>query len=170
MEENTLTIISLICLMVGFFGSFLPVIPGAILSWIGLLVFKFTPYADYGWPLLIITGILVIIVQVLNYVLPAYGSKKFGGSRKGMIGASIGLLVGIIFSPFGFVSIIIAPFLGAFLGEYLFQKKGQKDALRAAFGTFVGFMVSTGFSMIIALAFLVFVMWKLSVNANWDWI
>ena len=170
MEENTLTIISLICLVVGFFGSFLPVIPGAILSWIGLLVFKFTPYADYGWPLLIITGILVIIVQVLNYVLPAYGSKKFGGSRKGMIGASIGLLVGIIFSPFGFVSIIIAPFLGAFLGEYLFQKKGQKDALRAAFGTFVGFMVSTGFSMIIALAFLVFVMWKLSVNANWDWI
>ena len=170
MEEHTLTLLSLFCLVAGFFGSFLPVIPGAALSWVGLLIFKFTSYADYGWPTLIFCALLVVGVQVLNYFLPAYGSKKFGGSRKGMIGASLGLLVGIIFAPFGFVSILVAPFMGAFLGEYLFQKRGQKDAFRAAFGTFVGFMMSTGLSMLLCLAFLVFVMWKLSVNANWNWI
>lgn len=170
MEEHALTLLSLACLVIGFLGSFLPVLPGSVLSWIGLLIFKFTPYADYGWPTLIVCALLVAAVQVLNYFLPAYGSKKFGGSRKGMIGASIGLLVGIIFAPFGFISIIIAPFLGAFLGEYLFQKRGQNDALKAAFGTFVGFMMSTGLSMLLCLGFLVFVMWKLSINANWNWI
>lgn len=169
MEENTLTIISLLCLVIGFFGSFLPVIPDALLSWIGLLIFKYTPYADYGWTTLIIAGILVAIVQILSYVLPAYGSKKFGGSRSGVIGASIGLVVGIIFAPFGLVSIIIAPFLGAFLGEYIFQKRGQKDALKAATGTFVGFMLSTGMSMLLCLGMLVYVMWQLSTNADWNW-
>lgn len=170
MEENTLTILSLFCLVVGFFGSFLPIIPGTILSWVGLVIFKYTPYADFGWTTLIICAFLVAIVQILNYFLPAYGSKKFGGSRKGVIGASIGLLVGIIFAPFGFVSIIIAPFLGAFFAEYIFQKRNQKEALKAAFGTFVGFMMSTGLSMLLSLAFLVFVMWKLSSNAGWNWL
>lgn len=170
MEENTLTVISLICLVVAVFGSFLPVIPGTVLSWIGLLIFSYTPYADFGWPVLLFAGLLVAAVQLLNYFLPAYGSKKFGGSRKGMIGASVGLLVGIIFAPFGFVSIIIAPFLGAFLAEYLLQKRTQKDALKAAFGTFAGFMMSTGLSMFVSLAFLIFVMWKLSNNAGWNWI
>lgn len=169
MEENILTIISLFCLIVGFLGSFLPVIPGAILSWIGLLIFKYSPHADYSWKTLIVAGILVALVTILNYVLPAYGSKKFGGSKAGMIGSSLGLVVGIIFSPFGLISIILAPFLGAFLGEYIFQKKGQKDALKAALGTFVGFMVSTGFSMLVCLGMLVFVMWQLSTNANWNW-
>ncbi|MDO5654960.1 MAG: DUF456 domain-containing protein [Flavobacteriaceae bacterium] len=170
MDESLLTIISLICLVTGFFGSFLPVLPGTVLSWVGLLLFKYTSYADYGWPTLIFCGLIVILVQVVNYILPAYGSKKFGGSRAGIIGASLGLLVGIIFAPFGFISIIIAPFLGAFLGEYIFQKRGQKEAFKAAFGTFVGFILSTGISMLVSLAFLVFVMWKLSSNANWNWI
>lgn len=169
MEENVLTIISLICLVVGFFGSFLPVIPGSILSWIGLLVFKYTPYADYGWTTIIIAGILVILIQILDYVLPAYGSKKFGGSRYGVIGASIGLIIGVLFSPFGLVSIIIAPFLGAFIGEYAFKRTAQKDALKAAFGTFIGFMISTGLSMLLCLAMLVYVMWQLSANADWNW-
>ena len=170
MEENTLTIISLLCLIIGFFGSFLPVLPGTLLSWLGLVIFKYTSYADYGWPTLIVLGIIVLAFQGINYVLPAYSSKKFGGSRYGVIGASIGLLVGIIFAPFGLVSIIIAPFLGAFIGEFLLNKSNTKASFKAAFGTFVGFMISTGLGMLLSLIFLVYVMWQLSSNAGWNWI
>lgn len=170
MEENTLTIISLLCLIIGFFGSFLPVLPGTLLSWLGLVIFKYTSFADYGWSTLIVLGIIVLAFQAVNYVLPAYSSKKFGGSRYGVIGASIGLLVGIIFAPFGLVSIIIAPFLGAFIGEFLLNKSNTKASFKAAFGTFVGFMISTGIGMLLSLIFLVYVMWQLSTNAGWNWI
>lgn len=170
MEENTLTIISLLCLVIGFFGSFLPVLPGTLLSWLGLVIFKYTSFADYGWSTLIVLGIIVLAFQAVNYVLPAYSSKKFGGSRYGVIGASIGLLVGIIFAPFGLVSIIIAPFLGAFIGEFLLNKSNTKASFKAAFGTFVGFMISTGIGMFLSLIFLVYVMWQLSTNAGWNWI
>lgn len=170
MEENTLTIISLLCLIIGFFGSFLPVLPGTLLSWLGLVIFKYTSFADYGWSTLIVLGIIVLAFQAVNYVLPAYSSKKFGGSRYGVIGASIGLLVGIIFAPFGLVSIIIAPFLGAFIGEFLLNKSNTKASFKAAFATFVGFMISTGIGMLLSLIFLVYVMWQLSTNAGWNWI
>ena len=170
MEENTLTILSLLCLIVGFIGSFLPVLPGTILSWIGLVIFKYTDYADYGWITLILLGIIVVAFQIVNYVLPAYGSKKFGGSRYGVIGSSIGLIAGIFFAPFGLVSIIIMPFLGAFIGEFIFKRKNHKHALKAAFGTFVGFMISTGIGMLLSLMFLVYVMWQLSTHAGWNWI
>lgn len=170
MEENTLTILSLLCLIVGFFGSFLPVLPGTILSWLGLVIFKHTPYADYGWTTLIITGILVLAFQLIDILLPAYGSKKFGGSRYGVLGASLGLILGIIFAPFGLISIVLAPFIGAFIGEYIFKSRNHKHAFRAAFGTFVGFMISTGIGMFLSLIFLVYVMWQLSINAHWNWI
>lgn len=169
MDENILTIISLLCLVVGFLGSFLPVLPGTVLSWMGLVIFKYTAYADYGWITLILLGLVVVAFQVLNYILPAYSSKRFGGSRYGMIGATLGLIVGVLFAPLGLVSIIIMPFVGAFLGEYIFKKSNSKDSFRAAFGTFVGFMISTGLGMLISLLFLVYVMWQLSVNAHWNW-
>ena len=168
MGEITLIIISLLCLIIGFFGSFLPVLPGTILSWIGLLIFKFTAFADFGWWTLIILGLIVLVYQFADYFLPIYGSKKFGGSRYGMIGASIGLLVGIIFSPFGLISIIIAPFLGAFLGEFLIHRQHHKQALKSAFGTFIGFMISTGIGMLLSLSFLVYVIWQISKSASWN--
>src|SRR5690554_2031580 len=122
MGESALVIVSFLCLIIGFFGSFLPILPGTMLSWLGLLLFKFTSYADYGWPTLIVLGLIVVIYQLLDYFLPIYGSKKLGGSKYGMIGASLGLLVGLIFSPFGLISVIVMPFLGAFLGEFLIQR------------------------------------------------
>lgn len=160
MGESALVIVSFLCLIIGFFGSFLPILPGTMLSWLGLLLFKFTSYADYGWPTLIVLGLIVVIYQLLDYFLPIYGSKKLGGSKYGMIGASVGLLVGLIFSPFGLISVIVMPFLGAFLGEFLIQRQHHKKALKSAFGTFVGFMLSTGIGMFITLMFLGFAIWQ----------
>ena len=80
-------------------------------------------------------------VTALDYVVPIYGTKKFGGTKRGVWGSTIGLLVGLFFfPPFG---IIIGPFVGAFLGEMSTGKTTNKAALRSAFGSFVGFLAGT---------------------------
>lgn len=169
MDNNILTIISLILLVVGLFGSILPLLPGALLSWVGLVVFKYTDYASYGWATLIGCAILVFVVQLIGYFLPGLGTKRMGGSQYSNWGASLGLLIGIIFAPFGLISIVVAPFLGAFLGEYLFVNKDPRLALRAAIGSLIGLLISNGLNLMVCLGFLIFVMWQLSENAHWNW-
>ncbi|MDO5509193.1 MAG: DUF456 domain-containing protein [Weeksellaceae bacterium] len=170
MTDEILAILSVIMMIIAVFGSFLPVLPGPLLSWLGLLVFSFTSFADYGWGLLIAALIGVGLVSAADYILPAWGSKRFGGSRYGVYGTTIGLIVGIFFAPLGLWSIFVMPFLGAFIGEFIFKKRNRKDALRAATGSFIGFMMSSGLSLLLCIVFLAIVMWQLSSNAHIDWI
>ncbi|MXV37413.1 DUF456 family protein [Flavobacteriaceae bacterium Ap0902] len=169
MDNHTLTIISLLCLVIGLLGSVLPALPGSVLSWLGLVAFKYTSYATYDWPTLIICAMIVIGVQLISYFLPGIGSKKMGGSKYSNWGATLGLLVGIIFAPFGLISIIIVPFIGAFLGEFLFVNRDINIAIKAAFGSFIGVMISNGLNLMLCLSFLIYVMWQLSQNAGWNW-
>jgi len=127
-----------ILMLVGILGSILPVLPGVPVSWLGLLMIYLAPSVPFDWVFLTITFVLAALLYLLDYIVPAIGTKRFGGSRYGMIGATLGLLAGLFFPPFGF---IIGPFLGAFLGE-LFNTKTRHNALRAAFGSFVGFLAS----------------------------
>ena len=92
-------------------------------------------------------GVLTIIVQALDYLLPAVGAKKFGASRYGFWGAIIGMLLGIIFVPP--LGIIIGAFLGAILGEVIAGKEASK-ALKAGWGVFVGVMVGMVVKLILA--------------------
>lgn len=123
-------------LVIGFIGCFLPALPGPPLSYIGMLMIHFSSLAEMTTDFLLLWLVITLVVTVIDYFVPIYGSRRFGGTRSGMIGASIGLVVGIFFfPPFG---IILGPLLGAFLGELM---KGQRqNALKSAFGTFVGFL------------------------------
>jgi uncharacterized protein YqgC (DUF456 family) len=127
-----------ILMLVGILGSILPVLPGVPISWLGLLMIYLAPSIPFDWVFLTITFVLAALLYLLDYIIPAIGTKRFGGSRYGMIGATLGLLAGLFFPPFGF---IIGPFIGAFLGELL-NTKTRHNALRAAFGSFVGFLAS----------------------------
>ncbi len=149
--ETVLVILSFVCVLLGVVGSILPVIPGTPLSWVGLLILKFTDFGQYNWWFLVILLVLVIAVQLLDYVLPAYGTKKLGGSKYAVWGTSLGLILGIIFSPFGLVSVIIMPFLGALIGEYVFHRNNEIGAFKAALGAFLGFLLSTGVSLFLSL-------------------
>ena len=125
---------ALVLILIGFVGSALPVIPGPILSWVGYLLLKWTRFSQdrmegYETTLWIFL-FLVILVTVLDYVVPVWGTKKWGGSKAGMWGATIGLIIGLFFGPFG---IILGPFIGAFLGELISGKK-EKEALKAGWG------------------------------------
>jgi len=144
-------------MILGVLGSFLPVLPGVPLSWIGLLIFYLIPGIEMNYLFLAITLAVTIIIYVLDLVIPALGTKKFGGSRKGMIGATIGLIVGI-FAPIPF-AILIGPFVGAFIGEII-NKSDSRTAGKAAFGSFVGLLASSFMEFIVTFAFLILFLYQ----------
>ncbi|MEM8998940.1 MAG: DUF456 domain-containing protein [Bacteroidota bacterium] len=150
--DIALLFIGFILMLIGLLGSFLPVLPGPPLSWVGLLLLYLTKAIPDDWWLLGLTLAIAIIVLVLDYVIPAVGTKKFGGSKAGMIGTVVGLLVAIFFPILGVFGIIIWPFVGALVGE-LMNKADQKSALKAAFGSFIGFLTGTLLKFILAIVF-----------------
>ncbi|WP_300435649.1 DUF456 domain-containing protein [Christiangramia sp.] len=155
--EIILLVLAGLFMVLGVLGSFLPVLPGVPLSWIGLLLFYLIPSVGMNYLFLGITLLIAILFYVLNLIIPAMGTKKFGGSRKGMIGATVGLIVGI-FAPFPF-AILICPFIGAFIGEIL-NKSSSKAAGKAAFGSFLGLLASSFMEFIVTFAFLILFLYQ----------
>lgn len=150
-----LTIIGLLFMLIGIIGSFLPILPGPPLSWIGLFLLYLTESVPNDWLFLGITLAIALIVFALDYIIPVLGTKKFGGSKTGMIGTTVGLLVAIFFPILGIFGIIIWPFVGALVGE-LINKADSTSALKAAFGSFLGFLTGTFLKFIVAVIYLGF--------------
>lgn len=148
-----LLILGFICVIVGIIGSFLPALPGPGLSWLGILLLYLTKAIPNNYWVLGITLAITLLIIILDYVIPAKGTKKFGGSKYGIWGTNIGLLVGLFFIPipFGFV---IGAFIGAFIGEILYDKEDHKRALKAATGSFLGFLVSSFMKFLVCMIFL----------------
>lgn len=147
-----LLILGFFFVLLGILGSFLPVLPGPLTGWIGLLILHLTKIVPLDWTFLGITLGVAILIWALDYVIPAWGTKKFGGSKYGIWGTVLGLIIGLIFmGPFG---IIIGPFLGAFIGELIHDSTDSKKAVKAAFGSFIGFMFSTGLKFLVSIIFI----------------
>jgi uncharacterized protein YqgC (DUF456 family) len=156
--------IGIILLIVGIIGCILPVIPGQAISYFSLLILQLNKKAPFNENFLVIMALIMIGVTVLDYVVPIYGTKKFGGTRKGLWGSAIGLIfgiiilpfMGIVIGPFGILGIILGPFAGAYIGESM-AGRDSKTALRAAFGSFIGFLAGTvmklAYSIIVAYYF-----------------
>ncbi len=146
-----LILIAALFIILGILGSFLPILPGPITSWVGLLIVHFTDAIPMNAAFLVITFIVAALIWILDYIIPAIGTKRFGGSKYGMVGTTIGLIVGILAPIPG--GIIIGPFFGALIGE-LINKNDSKTAVKAAFGSFIGFITSTFLKFIVAIIFL----------------
>lgn len=158
-----LLILGFVLMLVGILGSFLPVLPGPPISWVGLLLLYLTKPLELDWWVLGITMVIAIVVTVLDYVIPAMGTKKFGGSKAGIWGTTLGLVVAIVFPILGVFGIIVWPFVGALVGELL-NKANTKTALRAAFGSFVGFLTGTLLKFLVCVAFLALFIQKFWVH------
>lgn len=158
--EIVLLLLGMILCVVGIMGSFLPVLPGLPISWLGLLLFHFIPGIEMDYWFLGITLVVTIVLFVLDYVIPAEGTKRFGGSKAGAIGTTVGLIVGLFF-PFG---ILIGPFLGALVGELIFNKTNSKTAFKAAFGSFIGFLAGTFINFMAAVVFFGLYIYKVWEN------
>ena len=145
-----------ILLLLGFLGTFLPILPGAPLAWVGLLLAYFSSYVDISVTALVITFIVAVIVSILDNVFPVLLTNKFGGSKRATWGSTIGLLVGFFIGPWG---LILGPFFGALIGELSNNGGVFKDAIKTAFGAFVGFIFGTGLKMITVLVFVWMFIW-----------
>ena len=145
-------VLGAICLLLGLVGCVAPVVPGVPLSYLGLLLLHWTERVQFSWQFLVVWGVVVVVIQILDYFIPAWGTKKFGGTEYGVWGSTIGLFAGFLMGPLG---IIIGPFVGAVVGELIYFNRHPQNtitqpnntnfnrALRAGFGSFVGLLAGT---------------------------
>jgi uncharacterized protein YqgC (DUF456 family) len=146
--DMVMIILAGILIVMGIVGCFLPVLPGPPLGFIGILLLHFSSMGHFTTTLLVILGLVVLLVSLLDYLVPILGAKQFGGSKMGVIGCIVGLIAGIfIFPPIG---IIAGPFLGAIVGELL-NGDDLKKAIKAGFGSFLGYILGTGVKLAVCL-------------------
>lgn len=156
MDTGLIQLISIILLILGIVGTFLPVLPGLLLSLAGLLIYKFGTDAPISMVFIWIFVALTVLSAVLNYVIPARTTRKYGGTRWGSLGSIVGTFAGMIFIPipFGF---LIGMFLGVFIGELLHDMRDKKKAWNSTKGAMIGFIYGTGFNFIVGVAMLLVV-------------
>ena len=130
-----LSILAGLLLLIGFVGCVVPVLPGPIIGYCGLLALIPTEKCP-STPILVMMGLVVAAVTVADYIVPAIGARKFDCSRWGTFGCFVGTVIGLFFVPIG---ILVGPFLGAFLGE-LIAMKPIGAALKGGLGAFLGFL------------------------------
>lgn len=144
--ETILIVAAIACGVIGFLGAVIPVLPGTILSYIGLLCAYFLADTDITTQMLIFWGVISLVAVILDYILPGYMSKKFGGTKKGITGATVGVFLGMFFGPMG---IILGPFIGAFVGEMMNDHNSTDKALKVAIGSLLSFFLGTGLKLIV---------------------
>lgn len=143
--ETLLIILALVFGIVGLLGSILPALPGAPLSYVGLLLLLPCEGTDISNASLWIYGIFLAVVSILDYIAPVWLTNLSGGGQQATRGSVAGLIVGLFFfPPWG---LIIGPFVGAFIGE-LMEGSSKGKALKVALMSFVGFLLTTGMKMI----------------------
>jgi hypothetical protein len=130
-------------MIIGIIGCLVPVLPGPPLSFLGLILLHLSRFGQFTTPTLIILGAIVVIVTLLDYIVPIWGTKKFGGSKYGTRGATVGLVIGLFLGPLG---MIIGPLIGAFVGEMIF-KDDITYAIKAGFGSLLGFLTGIGLKL-----------------------
>ena len=151
MDTTLINIVSLALLFIGMLGTFLPVLPGLLLSICGLLIFKFGTENEMPMMYVWVFALLTILSTVLNYVIPAKTNKKYGGTRYGSIGSFIGTILGLFFIPIP-LGFLIGMLLGVLVGELVHDISDRKKAFNSMKGAFIGFVYGTGFSFMVGLA------------------
>ena len=138
-------------ILLGIIGSFIPIIPGPLTSWSGLLILSFPSSITISPFFLVLSFIIALFIFIIDNIISILGAKKFGGGKGSVIGSSIGLILGIIFlGPFG---LLFGPFTGAFLGELYMNQDNKKGALKAAIGALLGFITGVSLKFIVSLVF-----------------
>lgn len=139
-----LLIVAGVLMVVGIIGCIVPGLPGTPIAYAGLWIAQATDRVDFSWQTLLIWGIVTVVVSVLDYVVPAWGTKRFGGTKWGVWGSTIGVFVGLFFGAAG---VIVGPLAGAILGELMGGKKAE-EALKAGWGSFIGIFFGTVIKLI----------------------
>ena len=155
--ETLILVISFSFMLIGFFGAILPIIPGPIVSYIGLLLIYFFTDFNFSNMEVLVCGVITILVLISDYIFQFLGVKQSGGQTKATYGTLFGILIGLFFLPAG---LVLGPFLGALAGA-LWEKKEKKQAIQIALGALVGFIFGTFIKLIYAVLIILFVISKI---------
>ena len=146
-----LMVFAFLLLVASIVGCVLPVLPGPPLAYAGILLLHLTDKIHFTTQQLVIWLVVVVVLQVVDYITPLLGSKYSGGTSFGNRGCIAGTIIGMFFMPWG---LIIGPFVGAIAGEMM----GGQDlaqAIRAGIGTLLGYLFGTLMKVVVCFYFVV---------------
>jgi uncharacterized protein YqgC (DUF456 family) len=143
MSDYILLILGILLMILGIIGCLVPVLPGPPFSFLGLILLHLSRFGQFSNAALITLGTIAVVITLLDYIVPVWGTRKFGGSKYGMRGATVGLIIGLFLGPLG---IVLGPLFGAFVGEMIF-KDDINYALKAGFGSLIGFLTGIGLKL-----------------------
>ena len=148
MSDYLLLILGIILMIIGIIGCLVPVLPGPPFSFLGLILLHLSRFGQFTTSTLVTLGIITVLVTVVDYIVPVWGTRRFGGSKYGTRGATIGLIIGFFLGPLG---IVLGPLIGAFVGEMIF-KDDMTYAFKAGFGSLLSFLTGIGLKLAASFA------------------
>jgi uncharacterized protein len=147
MSDYILLILGIVLMILGIIGCLVPVLPGPPFSYLGLILLHLTRFGHFTYPTLIIFGLVAVVVTIMDYIVPVWGTKRFGGSKYGIRGATVGLIIGFFLGPLG---LILGTLIGAFVGEMIF-KDDISYAFKAGLGSLLSFLTGIGLKLATSL-------------------
>ena len=149
LEITLLWILSVALILVGLAGTVLPVLPGTVLVWGGIVLGAWIDdFTRVGMSTVVVISVLAVLAWGLDYVAGLMGAQKAGASKLALLGGAAGTVLGLFM---GLVGVIFMPLVGAAVGEYL-ARKDQTRAVKVGVATWVGIML--GLIAKVALAFI----------------
>lgn len=149
--ETFIAIVAVLFGLIGIVGSVMPALPGPPIAWVGLLMMYFRAGTNgvgetMSLTILFVMLAVTILVTILDYLFPIWGTKLSGGSKYAGWGATIGMLVGV-FVPAVPAGMIGGALIGAFVAEYFFAKNSGATSIKSALYALLGFLCGTGFKL-----------------------
>ncbi len=162
--DIVLSIAACLLAILGIVGAVVPVLPGPVLGYCGLLCIAAASFSETDAATLWIWGGVTLAVTVADYVLPAWMAKRFGGSHAGAVGATIGAIAGIfVFPPIG---ILLGPFVGAVVGELIHNGEDTAHAIQVGIGSFLSFIVGTGLKLFVSIGLAILIVMQFFVSSG----
>lgn len=147
--EIALYVVGFVAMAVGLAGLVLPVLPGSALIVAGAIAVAWAEdFTRVGWGTLAVTIVLGLVVWAVDFAASVLGAKAFGASRWSVVGAGVGVVVGLFLGPVG---ILLAPVVGAIAFEYARNPDFQRAA-KAGVGAFVGFVLGSAVKLALGFA------------------
>lgn len=158
--EIFIIILSILFCIIGLIGSFTPIVPAPLTCWVSFLILKLSGVIYISNFFIIFTFMISISIFLIDFLLPSIGAKKFGGSKKGIFGCTIGLILGFVF--LGIIGSLFGSIIGAFIGESI-NKSDLKSRLNASIGAFIAFITGVFLKFSVSIVFL-FLLIKLIIE------
>jgi len=154
-------ILAIILFVIGLAGTILPVLPGAPIIFLGMIVYGiFTGFSSLTWGFFIWQALFTVLTFAIDYIASMWGTRRYGGSKTALWGSAIGMIIAIpLLGPAG---IILGPFLGAFLGELLVSRTPEQ-ALRTGVGSLIGLIGGSVMKLAIEITMIIWflvIIWR----------